>query len=162
MDYINEMLDLQKELDFKIFNKFEVLPHETFDKRIVATLAELFEFANEEKSFKYWTENKEVNYDKALTEYIDILHFLLSLANTINFDLKKEASIEYRTNTEDLIFDFTRRMIYFHDFGNPDDLLYCFNVWQFIGILMGFSDKEIFDKYKQKNQENLNRLERGY
>ena len=69
--------------------------------RITALGVEVSEFANEVEAFKYWKENKRNDRSKQLMEYVDILHFWLSIGNTMKFEpLEVEAAyrIKYREN----------------------------------------------------------------
>lgn len=45
-----------------------------------AFLIEAGEFLNEVRAFKYWS-NKEMEYEKAYEEFVDGLHFILSIGN---------------------------------------------------------------------------------
>ncbi|HFK2719144.1 TPA: dUTP diphosphatase, partial [Escherichia coli] len=54
-------------------------------KKILSLHIEIGEMANElPEIFKFWS-NKKNDYDKALKEYVDGLHFLLSIGNELNF-----------------------------------------------------------------------------
>nr|WP_237710363.1 dUTPase [Candidatus Mycoplasma haematolamae] len=53
-------------------------PSSLFLARKMALICEYYEFLNETKLFKYWND-KEINLEKLKEEYIDIVHFTLSL-----------------------------------------------------------------------------------
>lgn len=69
----------QKELDEEIAKNHNISYSSTRNKRLLALLVELGEFANTTRTFKFWS-NKGME-DKAivLDEFADGLHFLLSL-----------------------------------------------------------------------------------
>lgn len=54
----------------------------TSEKRLLALLVELHELANETKCFKFWSVNPNGKKDKILMEYVDVLHFTLSIFNS--------------------------------------------------------------------------------
>ncbi|WP_233485571.1 dUTPase [Spiroplasma sp. ChiS] len=82
------MLENQKKLDEHILTKFKLNDDETFEKRILAFLVELAEFINEQRDFKYWSVKPASTKDVLLEEYIDGIHFLISIGNSLGVDFK--------------------------------------------------------------------------
>jgi len=93
-----ELFNMQEVLDNKIHADKGLTREETFHKRILALLVEVGEMMNEHRSFKYWSEDQEprtnvkaniesVNPIKSknllLEEYVDCIHFLLSIGNDL-------------------------------------------------------------------------------
>ncbi len=80
-DYIDltPLFPLQAELDEEIATLHNVTYESTFERRVMALLTELGEFANETRCFKYWSLKGPSPKEKILDEYADGLHFLLSL-----------------------------------------------------------------------------------
>lgn len=99
---------MQKELDDYIFQNNDIKQSEIINKEVLALLVELGEFANEYRAFKYWSKDQEPRnksnctacYDgyvlgstackrcngsgfvnPLLEEFIDVLHFTVSLEN---------------------------------------------------------------------------------
>ncbi|WP_342256867.1 dUTPase [Spiroplasma endosymbiont of Poecilobothrus nobilitatus] len=62
--------------------------NETFEKRILAFLFELSEFINEQRDFKYWSVKPASAKDILLEEYIHVIHFLISIGNSLTVDFK--------------------------------------------------------------------------
>jgi len=78
------MFKAQAELDKRIGGRRSV-DHLRFKKEL-ALLVELGELANElPEVFKYWS-CKENNYERALEEYVDCLHFILSIGIDLGAD----------------------------------------------------------------------------
>ena len=69
----------QKELDLEIANNHHITYENTRNKRILALLVELGEFANTTRTFKFWSNKGPENKEVMLDEFADGLHFLLSL-----------------------------------------------------------------------------------
>ena len=76
---VTPLFPLQAELDQQIAELHNVTYESTFERRVLALLTELGEFANETRCFKYWSLKGPSPKEKILDEYADGLHFLLSL-----------------------------------------------------------------------------------
>ena len=74
------LLEKQQELDDYIMRERFLTHDETIEQRKLAFIVELAELAQEWRGFKYWSDNQEPS-DKMLEEYVDVLHFALSLHN---------------------------------------------------------------------------------
>ena len=55
------------------------------NERILALFVEVGEFANATRSFKYWSKKPPESKERLLDEYVDMLHFYLSIGNTMEF-----------------------------------------------------------------------------
>jgi len=53
--------------------------------RLLALFVEVGEFANKTRCFKYWSKKPEDSKPEMLEEYVDMLHFFLSIGNTMGF-----------------------------------------------------------------------------
>ncbi|MBW9154254.1 dUTPase [Clostridium estertheticum] len=103
---LTELYEMQRHLDQIIVDRVTDYGVDGNDKmflsdRITALGVEVSEFANEVEAFKYWKNNKRNDRTKQLMEYIDILHFWLSIGNTMAFEsLEVEAAyrMKYREN----------------------------------------------------------------
>lgn len=85
---LNKLKVKQAKLDSFIFKKHDTNHRQTFRLRIISFLVELNEFYNEERSFKFWSNRPASNLEVLLDEYIDALHFLLSVSCDINFNFE--------------------------------------------------------------------------
>ncbi|MEK3888088.1 dUTPase [Bacillus sp. FSL K6-3431] len=84
------MFETQKVLDDRIVKEKGLEGQDLLDKKILALQVELGEMANElPVVFKFWS-NKKNDYDKALKEYVDCLHFILSFGNSIDLEVWKK------------------------------------------------------------------------
>jgi len=93
---LEELYKKQNELDKFIvdmnFNsigdEMEIVQHNHIgflNDRILALFTEVGEFANATKCFKYWSNKPAESKERLLDEYVDILHFYLSIGNTMQF-----------------------------------------------------------------------------
>lgn len=156
---------LQKELDQKIAATKHIKNHDksTLSARFLALLVELSEFANEQRCFKYWSNKKCSQKEVLLEEYIDGMHFIISIANTLNLSLI-DCNIEI-IDLQDMtaaflqLFDLT--LLFF-----KNQNLESFNKWvshyYSIALSCGFDDEDIYQGYLRKNKINHLRQEQNY
>lgn len=167
---LTPMFPIQKQLDDHILDKFpELRQEDLFDKRVLSLQIELGELANElPEVFKFWSHKKN-NYELALEEYVDCLHFILSIGNAIGYKSVTDISSGYQSNTVEAFIElqaviFDTRMAYHN---KQEDLMqrhYERLLMQFarLGELIGFSWSQIEQAYYDKNKENYKRQANGY
>lgn len=82
-----ELLDKQSRLDAFIDNnmKEDLSSKERLTNTILAAIVEISELANEIRCFKHWSKKESSHKDILLEEYVDVLHFFLSIGNQLNF-----------------------------------------------------------------------------
>ncbi|MFE8696960.1 dUTP diphosphatase [Cytobacillus sp. FJAT-53684] len=163
MNY-QKLFMMQKGLDQHIESKHQLEKEDLFDRKILALLVELGELANETRCFKFWSLKESSPKPIILEEYVDGVHFILSLGLECGFDQEED----YRTDllkaesVNDqflLIFDQiskfrTSRSV--HDF----KALVC--AYLHLGELLGFSSEETEQAYIDKNEVNYERQQQGY
>ena len=147
---LDKHISLEKQIEHKNYLK----------EKAIALCVEFGEMLNERPFiFKYWS-TKFGNRKKALVEYVDGIHFLLSYGNAIEFDFSK---YEYRRPEEmdqrDLIlglFALFGNLPYIPQF--EEALTY----YLFLGEKLNFTEEEIETAYYAKNEVNHERQETGY
>lgn len=154
----------QSELDAQIALNHGVTYEQTKDKRLLALLVELGEFANETRCFKFWSFKKPSSKDIILDEYADGLHFFLSLGIILGFDC-----FEYESKDKEENFDLTESLL---DLYNEVSLLKskfskeqftkAFSLFLQIPFSMGYNGNDIFDAYLKKLEVNHSRQENNY
>lgn len=80
---LQELYHKQYELDQLILSKSKVESHTLLLDTQVALTVEISELYNELANFKHWKKNRSVDMDKVREEYVDCLHFFLSLGNQL-------------------------------------------------------------------------------
>ena len=191
---LKEFYEMQKVLDERIEREHPRQEGEgRLSKKILALQVELGELANEWRGFKFWSDNqeprtyglklgktpKENRYiNPLLEEYVDCLHFILSiglelktmyqeekLILNVQANEKKEVDItnqfhELFMNTTSL-FDSTVDEYYdFEDTLNIYNEL--FETFEYLGEMLGFTWQQIEEAYFVKNKINHQRQESGY
>ena len=157
IDQLHELLEMQKALDESILKEHgNVYDEEIAEKMKVALFVELGELMNEfPTKFKNWKKTAKDDREKGLVEYVDALHFALSLFNHYQcnlFDLREYEQYHTNCNLSMLLIGCVDNCRY------DDCLMYLFD----IGNNLGFTWEEIYKAYKAKNQVNYERLANGY
>src|SRR5699024_2444189 len=129
-------------------------------EKAIALCVELGELLNERPFiFKYWS-NKIGDRDKALTEYVDTLHFILSYGNAINFDFSIYEYVRPReTDQRDLILGLFSMFATMHLYKSYEVIL---NYFLLLAEKLNFTFEEIEQEYYAKNKINHERQENAY
>lgn len=168
---LEDVLERQKKFDEYVMNKNKVeYNYDTFNKVKTAFIVELGEFLNELPSlFKYWKSKAKDKRKEALEEFADCLHFAMSL-------FYKEPEINDKTYTTRLEKVYENAYKIYHNTeknnkeqvepldvmsliiidldGEESDILGDLLV---LGGLVGFTWKEIYQAYVNKNDKNYDR-----
>lgn len=178
---LEKLFATQKKLDEHILDEHPTKEGENrLTKKILALQVELGELANElPEVFKFWSKKKN-NYKRALEEYVDCLHFILSIGlekkKFIDFEMELKATFDdlivYKDETitkqfnnlfleVGLLYDATHDSAYAfkNEFESYSNVFSCFIG---LGELLGFTEDEIEQAYFAKNKVNHQRQEDGY
>ncbi len=163
---LQKLFETQAELDKKIVEEKGLQGQDLLDMKILALQVELGELANElPEVFKFWS-NKQNDYEKALKEYVDGLHFILSIGNEIcaeQYKPKKLISFNDNiTNQFNSIFKLIGewdKVILLIDRNN---YYVVFNNFLHLGEMLGFTWEQIESAYYEKNEVNHARQANGY
>jgi dimeric dUTPase (all-alpha-NTP-PPase superfamily) len=160
---IDTLLDMQKQLDGHIETEHGLTDVNLVDRKILALLVEVGELANETRSFKFWSKKKASSKEVILEEYVDGIHFILSLGIEIGL---QEIDLEgNHSGTEDLNEQFLYVYRIITDFRTEPSVTHfldLFNEYIHLGKLLGFTSQDIFDAYTDKNKVNYERQQQGY
>ncbi|KYG28158.1 dUTP diphosphatase [Alkalihalobacillus trypoxylicola] len=176
---LSNLFDLQRKLDQRIIDDKKLHDEDLLPKKILALQVELGELANEWRGFKFWSENQEPNtnalsiagnkakkYNPLLEEYVDCLHFILSIGLELRLTQFEYLSPEGLDITECFIELMSDAWEIQNDWKNNrvDEEVYSRIVIQFLylGKKLGFTEEHVEQAYIEKNKENHNRQDRGY
>lgn len=159
---LTKLFKMQKTLDNHIYEEHPVLPGENrLSKKKLALLVEVGECANEWRGFKYWSNDPNPR-ESLLEEYVDGLHFILSIGLDLDFDFtyypKHIESFKYDSTVEQFL------QIYLAASTIKDGLDFIWLFSKFIGLgeMLGFTQDEIEQAYYAKNAINHQRQDNGY
>ncbi len=82
---LKTLFTMQRELDAYI-QKSQSVKEDVFKEKGLALLVELAELANETRCFKFWSAKGPSEREVILEEYVDSIHFILSLGIEKNLD----------------------------------------------------------------------------
>lgn len=162
------LLNEQAQLDHTILKKKSLTRKETRKKREVAFLIELSEFVNDTQYFKYWKENNQ-HKDTMLEEFIDSLHFALSLAidsdeNLENIE-KKVFSHYLRMKDQVKEMSVDELLITLYQLPSTtaihDSHLYL-SYLLLLAMRFQFTELHLLEEYRSKNKVNYERQQNGY
>lgn len=187
--HLETLANKQRELDDYVIEKrgLTISPRELYLNRVVAFNVELAEYANEVRAFKFWS-GKECSREKALEEYVDALHFLLSITNQTAYIASEFGGEITFTRAETLCFNnseledkarhnltllacvasisdlfmhmLMESTVYEEDVNRAMGMLW--NTFQDLGTINGFTTEEVLQAYDAKYKINIERQENGY
>lgn len=152
----------------------------SFDKTVLALLVEVGECANEERSWKYWSMDQEprlsvpvegikngveysYNKNPLLEEYVDGLHFVIQLGILIKFTQFESIGIAPKEDSVSAMFkEIYRKVIQFDALRDALQYSLLFDAYLTLGMMLGFTEKEVEHAYIQKNRTNHHRQLTGY
>lgn len=163
---LGKLFEMQKVLNERIIRGKGLEDQDITLNTVLALYAELGELLNECRFFKHWSDDKEMRREKALVEYVDGLHFILTIGLQLNIDdidlsFRTEESHKYGGVDEQFKWIYaTLSKLSINNF-EPD---YRLLVYEFIslGEMLGFTWDEIVQAYMDKNKVNHQRQESGY
>jgi len=183
---LSKLFEMQKALDARIEKEH---PREDGEdrlaKKLLALQVELGECANEWRGFKFWSNDQEPRkklmvfargsgktipphktVNPLLEEFVDVLHFSISIATEFGLTTYKTRFGDLRYHKNSIIKTFS--MV----FQDINELLYYENAERYVrdfldgvlglGYKLGFSFEEIEAAYIAKNQTNHVRQDNGY
>lgn len=159
---LSNLVEHQRILDQTICQNHNVTSQTTQNERILAFMVELGELANETRCFKYWSLKKASTKDIILEEYVDGIHFLVSLGIDLEFNAIGDVS---NNDIDELSLKFIKVYHYAAQLSanfNIDNLKLLFNCYLQLGVMLGFQQEDIIKGYMLKNEENHQRQESGY
>ncbi|PEA80782.1 dUTP diphosphatase [Bacillus pseudomycoides] len=171
---LTELFKMQKVLDddIKAKHKKNYLRYDAMFNKVYALKNEINEAWNVTNAFKMWSTKFEQPKESFLEEMVDILHFWLSVV----MDFKLEKTLCKAYITESKIFRFNTaffhmdknvnyligKVEYKDAAGAKKPLVGIIDLFYKIIEFAGFTWDDVVEMYKEKNQENFNRLASGY
>jgi len=182
---LQRLFEIQAELDLEIIEKKGLQGKDLLPERILALQVELGECANEWRGFKFWSEDQEPRTigqpkmlpkhsggsgewytpNPLLEEYVDVLHFVLSIGNHHLTDEEKSYEV-HDMILPSVTHQFTELLMV--DWSRSDDTCgaYRYNtglkMFVALGEMFGFTWEEIEQAYLDKNKINHERQANGY
>lgn len=161
MDW-SELYSMQRQLDNYIESQHDLSGRDIFKEKSLALLVELGELANETRCFKFWSTKSKSEASVILEEYVDGIHFLLSLGLEKGLEYQggnDTVPAESETDQFNRVFDAS---VVFRAQPTKVNYITLFEHYVQLGELLGFSEKAIQKAYLKKNEINYERQNQGY
>lgn len=161
---LEKLFQMQKALDSHIEEKHQLQKEDLFDRKVLALLVEIGELANETRCFKFWSVKPSSEKDVILEEFVDGIHFILSLGiecgfNQMPIELKGIKSTS--TVTEQFLAVYETISL-FQKNKELDAYINVFESYMQLAALLGFTKEEIEEAYFRKNEVNYQRQQNNY
>jgi dimeric dUTPase (all-alpha-NTP-PPase superfamily) len=178
------LFEKQKELDERIIAEHGLEGQELLPQKILALQVELGELANEWRGFKFWSKNQKPRTrvhanvlteigsyheitNPLLEEYVDCLHFILSIGNDLGYSfdiLELGEGYKEKDRNLSMVYYFSEIIASAYDIEDLSKNEYKVWVYWFyrIGEMLGFTWEEIEAAYMDKNKVNHERQDNGY
>jgi dimeric dUTPase (all-alpha-NTP-PPase superfamily) len=160
---VEKLYSMQTGLDTHIEEQHGLKEEDLFDRKMLALLVELGELANETRSFKFWSLKPASDKEVILEEFVDGVHFILSLGLETGFRYKGD---QFEKKHESSVTEqFLKIYGTIHEFRtNKTSQLYTklFRDYLDLADMLGFTEKEIEQAYIEKNEVNYERQQKGY
>lgn len=153
---------MQAGLDQHIETKHGLQSENVVDRKILALLVELGELANETRCFKFWSLKGPSDQETILTEYVDGIHFILSLANEYDFKLSVPEEFTTENNVTEQFLLLYQGISHFQNERKNDIFQTVFAEYLSLGKMLGFSAEDVEKAYVSKNEVNYERQKQGY
>lgn len=157
-----DLFEKQRELDQYIQQQRSLEEEDLVNRKMLAFQVELGELANQTRCFKFWSLKEPSPKEVILEEYVDGLHFLLSLGLelTFTFDhLEPVPANENLTLQFQKVYRFASR---FEEDPSASNYRLLFAAFLALGWQLQLTEKAVMEAYWEKNQVNRERQEEGY
>lgn len=159
---LHKLFTMQRALDQYIQSNKQV-KEDVFIKKGLALIVELAELANETRCFKFWSEKGPSERSVILEEYVDSIHFILSLGIEKELEDLEEWPLEDIEGDLTALFIGTNKSIL--AFLEEPTKIHYEKVWMMYGAIagkLGFSSGDVLQAYIAKNEMNYERQKNGY
>ena len=165
---LNVLLQHQKKLDKEINKNSSTIPEfnkDLINAKILAFITEIGEFANERRVFKYWSKKEPASIQRQLEEYVDSMHFLLSISNQLDYQIEKwKYSVEPEQGSKNIkaILKVIEYAIIFINDVSQYNFRMLINEFLKLSVTFEFKASDIYDAYIQKHYVNIQRQKNNY
>ncbi|WHY84947.1 dUTP diphosphatase [Neobacillus novalis] len=163
---LEKLFEMQKALDRHIEEKHGLLNEDLFNRKVLALLVEIGELANETRCFKFWSVKPSSAKAVILEEFVDGVHFILSLGIECGFDAEqmelKVPGIPFDVNATDQFIRIYELISSFQKAKNLPSYIELFAAYLVLAEQLGFTQEEMEQAYFRKNEVNYQRQQNNY
>lgn len=157
---LSQLFQMQKVLDERIVKEHELEGQALLQNKVLALRVEIGELANETRCFKYWSKKSASERKIILEEYVDGLHFILSIGLELGVDKSLETLDIKPFFCDKIAEQFNKLFILEWNF--KFDYEFGLDLFIALGEMLGFTWGEIEAAYLKKNKINHKRQDENY
>ncbi|SFE68949.1 dUTP diphosphatase [Alteribacillus iranensis] len=159
---MKQLYSIQKQLDDRILQKHQLRRDDLFFEKVLALLTEVGELANETRCFKFWSNKPASEKPVILEEYVDGIHFILSLGIDGGWEETPDEPVESNISWTEQFIRVHQEIMNFQQEPGKERFLTVFREYLQLGKQLGFTMEEIETAYYSKNKMNHKRQIEGY
>lgn len=161
MDW-KSLFDMQQKLDQYIIEQHALQERDLFQEKILALFVELGELANETRCFKFWSTKPANEKSIILEEYVDNVHFIMSLGLMKGFGFEAGEDLEPSSDLTGQFNTVFQSILVFREQTEQAQYDKLFREFLLLGRMLGFTEADIQTAYYEKNKINFDRQNEGY
>ncbi|MFB4165843.1 dUTP diphosphatase [Alteribacillus sp. JSM 102045] len=159
---MKQLFSIQRTLDDRILKEHALKREAIFTDKMLAFQVEVGELANETRCFKYWSHKPASGQEVILEEYVDGLHFILSLGIDKGWEEAPEQPDRPDISLSAQFLSVFEAAAALTTDTEKQSYLHLFKEYLKLGAALGFSSEEIEHAYLEKNKTNHKRQTEGY
>ncbi len=160
---LQTLFSMQRQLDERIETERRLSGERLIERKLLALLVEIGELANETRCFKFWSSKPPAAVETILEEYVDGLHFILSLG--LDLSLYEHIQWPHVQESKPLVEQFLYVFEAVQTFREKmDEQAYGRLVYAYaqLGHALQFTAEQIERAYVAKNEVNHERQSHNY
>lgn len=156
-----QLFEKQRQLD-RFIEENQQVQKDVFAEKGLALLVELSELANETRCFKFWSTKGPSKRAVLLEEYVDSVHFMLSLGNMRSFLLEEWPFLKVKQELTETFLNATQTILTFLQHQTEENYRAMWEQYSIIAYNLDFSIDDVLHAYELKNEKNYERQRNGY
>lgn len=156
-----QLFEKQRQLD-RFIEENQQVQKDVFAEKGLALLVELSELANETRCFKFWSTKGPSKRAVLLEEYVDSVHFMLSLGNMRGFLLEEWPFLKVKQELTATFLNATQTILTFLQHQTEENYRAMWEQYSIIAYNLDFSIDDVLHAYELKNEKNYERQRNGY
>lgn len=156
-----QLFEKQRQLD-RFIEENQHVQKDVFDEKGLALLVELSELANETRCFKFWSTKGPSERAVLLEEFVDSVHFMLSLGNMRGFLLEEWPYLKEKQELTETFLNTTQTILTFLQHQTEENYRAMWEQYSLIAYNLNFTIDDVLQAYELKNEKNYERQRNGY
>ena len=156
-----QLFEKQRQLD-RFIEENQYVQKDVFAEKGLALLVELSELANETRCFKFWSTKGPSERAVLLEEFVDSVHFMLSLGNMRGFLLEEWPYLKEKQELTETFLNTTQTILTFLQHQTEDNYSAMWKQYSIIAYNLNFTIDDVLQAYELKNEKNYERQRNGY